>query len=447
MSQRFTIQLGELRLTKYDLGNKAELLDQIALKDFSNKEIIPETLHCLKMPVPESCIVLDEFFHYATTHGLAHVEGTDVVVDDARGFMDAIELPDVTGAVAVRSAFTAEDKSDLTYTGRFETVLNVPIETYDVSPRRVRDPKPLAEAIAKVWSSGLKGNVTGRMDVLVMRMIAAKYSGVAFSELDYEDDLVNYTEGLADELLAGHKEGASLEMPKLQSLEFPEKSYNNLPFAPRLQMLLRSIRISLGKGNWDVEWADDGKKTWIIQVRPITVPTVRNEVFTYAPLKEGLPELPSRFMASLIESCGGEIFDLYREIDPTLPATRKYVEVLYGRPMVNLSLMMDLARHWGLPTTMVTWFLNERVPNEAPANRIRLMRSRSHRFSNRLRSMRAPGKSKEVARAIHDLTQHPGDTVGEVIDTAGKAYTLLTRQMLLLRDAMGRRYSGSGRSL
>lgn len=447
MSTRFTIQLGELRLAKYDLGNKANLLDQISLKDISNKGLLIENLHFLRMPVPESCVILDEFFHHATAQGLARMEGDQVVIDDARAFMDAIELPPISGKVAVRSAFTAEDKSDASYTGRFDSVLHVPIESFGVSPSRVRDPKPLAEAIAKVWSSGLKGGVGGRMDILVMRMIDAKYSGVAFTELDYEDDLVNYTEGLADELLAGHKEGASLEIPKLQSLEFPSESYNNLSFAPRLQMILRSIRIALGKGNWDVEWADDGVKTWIIQVRPITAPTVRNEVFTYAPLKEGLPELPSRFMASLIESCGSDVFDLYREIDPSLPAGRKYVEVLYGRPMVNLSLMMDLARHWGLATSMVTWFLNERAPNEAGANRIRLMRSRGARLGTRLRALRAPGRSKAVAREIQALTQHPGDSVGEVIDTARKAYVLLTRQMLLLRDAMGRRYSGAGRSL
>jgi rifampicin phosphotransferase len=448
MSQRFTIQLGELRLAKYDLGNKAALLDQVTLKDLGNKGLIPEKFAPVRMPVPVSGVILDEFFRYATEHGLASVaDGTTVVIPNARKFMDAIELPPITGLVAVRSAFTSEDGNVASQAGKFATVLNVPIDSFDVSPSRVVDPIPLADAIAQVWTSGLQAGVRGRLDVLVMSMVAAKHSGVAFTEIEYEDDLINYTEGLAGEMLAGREEGVVLELPKLQALETPSKAHNNLAFAPRIQMILRSIRTAMGRGNWDVEWADDGEKTWIIQVRPITVPTIRNEVFTYAPLKESLPELPSRFMATLIEAAGDDIFEMYRDIDATLPRGRKYIEVLYGRPMINLSLMMDMARHWGAPTTTVTWALNERVPNEARANRLRLLRSRGTRFAMRMRAMRASAKSRALAAELHALSENPGSTVSEVIETARLVYARLMRQMLLLRDAMGEDYSSGGRSL
>src|ERR1044072_2430661 len=170
MSQRFTIQLGELRLAKYDLGSKAATLDVVSLKDLSNKGLMPAQFVPVQMPVPESCVVLDEFYHHAIGTGLAKIENGAVVVTDAKAFMDSIELPPIPGRVAVRSAFTAEDKTDQTYTGRFDTVLNVPVESYDISPSRVRDPKPIADAIAKVWTSGLKGEGTGRMEGLVMRM-------------------------------------------------------------------------------------------------------------------------------------------------------------------------------------------------------------------------------------------------------------------------------------
>lgn len=446
MSQRFTIQLGELRLAKYDLGNKAAFLDQLSFKDLTNKGLIPEKFAPLQIPVPEGCVVLDEFFRHARSTGLIRIEDRTVIVDDARAFMNQIELPPITGNVAVRSAFTAEDQRNVTFTGKFETVLNVPIESYEVSPSRVRNPEAIADAIAKVWSSGLHGGVDGRMDVLVMRMIDARHSGVAFTELDYEDDLVNYTEGLANELLAGHVEGTVLDMPKIEPMEPISKAYTNLPFVPRLQNLLRSLRIALGKGNWDVEWADDGKKTWIIQVRPITVPTVRNEVFTFAPLKEALPELPSRFMATLIEAAGPDIFSLYTEVDHTLPTSRKYVEVLYGRPMINLSLMMDMMRHWGEPTSRVTMRLG-RVPNESGGNRRRLMRSRAHRFAIKLQAMRAAGQSAALAKELKAIGENPGNSIGEVVETARLVYARLMRQMLLLRYAMGEHYSGAGHSL
>lgn len=447
MSQRFSIQLGEFRLAKYDLGSKAATLDVVALKDLSNKGLMPAKFVPVQMPVPESCVVLDEFYRHAIETGLAKIENGEVLVPDPRAFMDSVELPPITGRVAVRSAFTAEDRTDSTYTGRFETVLNVPIESFSISPSRVCDPRPLANAIAKVWTSGLKGDVTGRMDVLVMRMVDARYSGVAFTEVDYEDDLVNYTDGLANEMLAGRKPGKTLELAKLQPLETPSKEHVNLPFVPRLQVLLRSIRLALGKGNWDVEWADDGDKTWIIQIRPITAPTIRNEVFTYAPLRESLPELPSRFMATLIESAGDEIFELYREADPSLPARRKYIEVLYGRPMVNLSLMMDMARQWGLPTSSVTWMLRDRAPNEAKANRRRLMGSRSIRMANRMKAMRAAKQSREVAEEILAVARHPGDSVSEVIESARKVYAKLMKQMLVLRDAIGPKYNAGGHSV
>ena len=49
MSHRFTIPLGELRLAKYDLGNKAALLDQVALKDISNKGLMPDKFVPVRM--------------------------------------------------------------------------------------------------------------------------------------------------------------------------------------------------------------------------------------------------------------------------------------------------------------------------------------------------------------------------------------------------------------
>ena len=202
----------------------------------------------------------------------------------------------------------------------------------------------------------------------------------------------------------------------------------------------------MGKGNWDVEWADDGSKIWILQVRPITSPTIRNEVFTFAPLKEALPELPSRYMSTLIEAAGPDIFSLYHDIDPSLPSSRKYVEVLHGRPMINLSLMMDLMRHWGESTGRVTRHVG-RAPNETKANPKKMFKSRSARLALKLKSMRAAGSSRKVADEIRAMSEHPGDSITEVTETARLIYATLMRQMLLLRLAIGERYSGPGRSL
>ena len=72
--------------------------------------------------------------------------------------------------------------------------------------------------------------------------------------------------------------------------------------------------------------------------RPVTRPTRRDEAFTLANHKEILPELPSRFMASLVESCADRLFANYRHFDPSLPAHRPFIESFLGRPYINLSL-------------------------------------------------------------------------------------------------------------
>ncbi len=433
----FTIRLGEVRLANFDLGNKAGLLDLLALRDISNKGLLPAKFAPIQISVPTGAVVLDELYRHALETNLVQVRDDEVIVSDPKALMDKIELPPITGKVAVRSAFTDEDRQDQSMAGAFETVLNVPIESYDVSPVRVRDPKPIAEAIARVWSSGLKAGVQGRMDVLVMEMVDAKYAGVAFTETDYEDDLVNYTTGLAADMLAGKAEANTLEIPKVQMLEPLTYDHHHLGFVPRLQNLLRSVRSALGKGNWDVEWADDGEKIWVLQARPITAPTIRNESFVYGPIKEALPDLPSRFMSTLIASCGDDIFRFYREVDPTLPSSRRYIEVFYGRPMLNASLLVDVARHWGLPTSMVTNVIGRAPVNEMPANRRRMFKSRSARLALRMKAMKSIGESRALASELGQMGAEPGNTLNEVIETARRAYAKLTKHMIGLREIIG----------
>lgn len=83
-------------------------------------------------------------------------------------------------------------------------------------------------------------------------------------------------------------------LPKLRSWEAVTAAPGPA-FVRRLQELLRDMRREFGEGDlgWDGEWADDGERCWLLQVRPITRSTTRNEAFTVANHKEILPELPS----------------------------------------------------------------------------------------------------------------------------------------------------------
>ncbi len=254
---------------------------------------------------------------------------------------------DLGGAVSVRSAFSAEDGTGRSMAGAFHTELGV---DPDAAPDAVLD------AVARVRASwddvaDLRG-VAGRRDVLVQRMVPALVAGVAFSEPGHEDDWIDAAPGLGDAVVDGTDRGRSSRLPRVGRGERPDPRL--APWEARLAEVCRAVRAEFGDEPWDLEWADDGRRCWLLQVRPITAAIRRNETLTLANHKEILPELPSTLMTSLIVAAGEDLVGFYDEIDPTLPIHRPFVEVVHGRPLLNLTMLTDMVRALGLPTRMVT---------------------------------------------------------------------------------------------
>lgn len=254
----------------------------------------------------------------------------------------------LAGRVAVRSAFAAEDGDVRSNAGRFTTVLDVDPHAADEVASAVDTVRASADDADD--ADGETG--TARRDVLVMEMVDARVAGVAFTEPGWEDDLVEWVPGLADGLVGGRRRGESVALPRLRPGERPDRG--SAAWQQRLALLLRDVRAELGDTGWDVEWADDGERCWLLQARPITVSPVRDEVFTIANHREILPDPPSVFMTSLVAAGSRELFEYYRRFDPSLPTDRPFIEVFDGRPLINLSLMTDLVRSLGLPTRLVT---------------------------------------------------------------------------------------------
>ncbi|MFQ3581987.1 MAG: PEP-utilizing enzyme [Chloracidobacterium sp.] len=321
-SERFFVRLGAALGSRLGVGPKAASLDRAAAAG---------------LPVPDGLIVLDELFGESLRQGWLQAAEGRFVLHDVATFERALNLPVVSPRLAVRSAFAVEDGATKSLAGYFDSVLNVA-------------PQDVATALCEVWCSSLRHAAPHRRDVIVMAMVDARWAGVAATETDHEDDLINVTEGLADDLVGGRVPGETRNLPKINAFEGPTES----GFAGRLQVLLRDVRRVFGRGNWDVEFADDGRRCWLLQVRPLTQPVTRNEWFTYANHREILPPLPSRLMTSLIASCAQDLFDYYRDFDARLPANRPFIEVFAGRPFINLSLLADMMRLWGLPTRLVT---------------------------------------------------------------------------------------------
>ena len=277
--------------------------------------------------------LLDEAARYGLAVPWGLVVPDHLVIEDL-DMASTVARPGRRGSFAVRSAFSVEDTSDQSRAGYYLTRLRVA-------------PEDLSAAITEVRASGdVDDSEPGlRRDVLVMEMIEARHSGVAFSEPGTYDDLVNLTEGTAQDLVAGQVPG---ERQLLARLEPSPRGWPR-----RLARLLREIRRRFGDQPWDVEWADDGTRCWLVQLRAITAAPRRDEMLTIANHAEILPALPSTFMTSVIAQAGPDLFDWYRRADPRLPADRDFLTVVAGRPFINLSLLEDLLRHLGLPTRLV----------------------------------------------------------------------------------------------
>jgi rifampicin phosphotransferase len=369
--------------------------------------------------------------HRAALAGIRVPAGM-VVPDELFDTWATLEQPipaELSGSeLAVRSAFAAEDAAHVSGAGAFTSVLRI----------RSDDVPAVLDAAHRVRASGAL--TAGRRDMLVMRMVPAVTSGVAFTEHAHEDDLVNSVEGTAEALLSGHVTGRTLELPRLRD---GEPASRGVPaWAARLQSLLRDVRRfaranQWGGDDWDVEWADDGTTCWLVQLRPITRATVRNEWFTLANHREILPPLPSRFMTTLIASCAGGLFSWYRRFDPGLPATRPFIEIVAGRPVINQSLLTDMMRRWGLPTRLVSDSIGGRDVAHVPLNFRRVRQALPVLARLAWAQWRSVSHARQARLVMlsADLLETEG-RFGPLLQGIQRRYVLLVQSMFALTAAM-----------
>ena len=320
--------------------------------------------------------------------------------------------------VAVRSAFSVEDGTHDSHAGWFLTQLRVDAAQYHLAVAEVRASADHMTARAEV-----------RRDVLVMAMVEARHSGVAFSEPGTYDDVVNAVAGTAEHLVAGDVPGERRELPRL------ERAPSGWP--RRLQRLLRRVRRHLGDEPWDIEWADDGRRCWLVQVRPITRPVRRNEALTIANHAEILPPLPSAFMASVIAEAGPALFDWYRRADRTLPAHRDFLEVVAGRPFINLSLLEDMLRHLGLPTRLVADSIGGPPEREVGLRPWRIVRRSPALVRLGWAQVTAVANAGDVQRRAAAMGTGPARSFTAQTDRLRDAYVLLVTGMFPLSSAIG----------
>ena len=374
------VTLGRGTVASHGVGPKAALLDQAARRG---------------LPVPRGVVVLDGTDPDRVVSKLAELSGS---------------------SFAVRSAFAAEDGSSESLAGWFDSKLRVPIDE-------------VPSVIGEVRQSAARREGSFRLDVLVMEMVDARHSGVAFSEPGTYDDVVNTTSGTAERLVAGELPGERVVLPRL------ERASDGWP--RRLQQVLQSIRSTFGDEPWDVEWADDGETCWLVQLRRVTRPTRRDEVFTIANHAEILPALPSTLMSTLIAEAGPELFDWYRRRVPSLPANRDFLEVFAGRPFINLSLLEDMLRELGLPTRLVADSIGGPPDVDRPLRPGRLVRSAPSLIRLGWAQLVAVRRVRRTCAELVALGERPADDFSSAIDALREAYVALVSGMFPLSSAIG----------
>src|SRR5712692_9296816 len=178
------------------------------------------------------------------------------------------------GPVAVRSSADEEDSVTRSYAGQFDTFLDVSGEAQ------------VAEAVKACRASASNPRVASyrdddaapptQMPVIVQQMVRPDYAGVAFASPD-GPTLVEGVTDLADRLVSGRASPSPL--PK--------------HVRDRVDRVAREVVGRFG-GAQDVEWAAQGDRIWLLQVRAVTAPLPavlpdRFSLWTAANVQEAIP--------------------------------------------------------------------------------------------------------------------------------------------------------------
>lgn len=265
----------------------------------------------------------------------------DFVREPVEKFSRSLTFP-----LAVRSTYNGEDGDRSSMAGRFLTRLDV-------------GPSELQLAVEMVFNS--YPDREGQ-DVILQEMLSPDFSGVLFA---FREGVwkVEYGPGRGEDLVSGRRRPQSILLPRFSRIDSwlagvfafwrgapaPEMRRPLIQLSRHAAFLLEKSRAKTGL---DIEFSVADGKLYLLQARPITTPEEAEQVLTSANHKEILPPRPSRLMTALISNSGKQLFDYYRRLDPSLP-DYSFIREAAGMPWINLSALLEVMVHWGLPTRLV----------------------------------------------------------------------------------------------
>lgn len=373
------LTLGSGKLSKHRIGQRATHLDRARVKN---------------LPVPPGVIIPEELIRECySNYGSAkrgakknQEQNVRLVREDFLRdrlltalpvlFQDGMWKHDFSKnegriKVAIRPAFSFSDGENEPPPAMFHTELNVDSSSAIIILESIKSVLAsahnyqnvmYAEQINLEQDSNLKGHNL-RRDVLIMPMVDSIHSGLAFLQHDFEDDVAIFVEGHALDLTQGKVEGSRVLLPKLRLSESPDNKLI-LDFQKRLQTLMKKVRRVFGDSrDLEIEWADDGQNIWLLQIRFLSRKVVRKEIFSSLLHKEFFPGPASRLTVDLFAESANKAFAFLRVLHPSLPARRPFVININNYICINVSLLQDVCRILGLPSSSVNSYLIPPVLN------------------------------------------------------------------------------------
>lgn len=325
--------------------------------------------------------------------------------------------PLAPGRYAVRSSTAGEDGADHSGAGLSLSLLRV--EARDV-----------AAQLTQLRARGVR-------EIVIQPFIEPRVSGVA--HVRYLGAEVEWVAGHLQSLVDGSHTPQRCQLARLGppwgSRPEAAGALNGLPALQLWDFLQTAIRAF----HWqhaDIEWAWDGQRLYLLQLRPVTVAGWRRYLSS-ANLDEILPPQPSRLMEYAQRRAAGAIPALLARWDGRVlrdsePFTARWQDASY----LNLDGLLACLLRWGLPTGRLAQEIGGQVPRRGWQLQ-RLLRQGPRLLRMHFASRRALGQLEADVRQWQTELQALPSDADRLVHWFSVRYVDMVRGNLLLALAIG----------
>jgi phosphohistidine swiveling domain-containing protein len=249
---RFRSRLAAIRDRRLERLGVISLARPELLATAGNKAYRLARLKAIGLPVPDGLVLTAGF--------LSRIAGLDA--RQRRRALARIWRGVAARRIAVRSSAAAEDGADASFAGVFETVLDVERAGLDAAISKVTSSFESARA------ASYRGGGAGAANVLLQPMVAARWSGVLFTEAPQSPALllVELVQGTADKLVSGQVAPEAFLIGRASRA--PVGAVPPIDLTPLVALAL-AAEAEFGRPQ-DIEWAHDGRGFLLLQSRDIT---------------------------------------------------------------------------------------------------------------------------------------------------------------------------------